>query len=77
MFGFAKCSVDCFLGVDDKSHRPNYVNFFHPCVAILTCQPNTIDDLHVHGLPCVPQSMYLIISQGGIEVSEIMCGDGL
>jgi hypothetical protein len=77
VFGFAKHSVDCFLGVDDKSHRPNYVNFSHPCVAILACQPNIIDDLHVHGSPCVPQNMYPIIFQGGIKFSEIMCGDGL
>jgi hypothetical protein len=62
VFGFAKRSVNCSLGVDDKSHRPNYVNFSHPRVAILACQPNTIDNLHVHGSPCVPQSMYPIIS---------------
>jgi hypothetical protein len=76
VFGFAKRSANCFPRVDDESHRPDYVNFSCPCVAILTCQPNTIKDLHVHGLPHVPQSMYFIFSQGGIKVSEIMCGDG-
>jgi hypothetical protein len=32
VFGLAKFNADCFLGVDDKSHKPNYVNFSCPRV---------------------------------------------
>jgi hypothetical protein len=36
-------------------------------VAIPTCHPNSLGDLHVHGLPCVAQNMFPILSQGGIS----------
>jgi hypothetical protein len=36
-----------------------------------------VNDLHVHGSPCVAQSLFPIFFQGGIVVNEIMCGDGL
>ncbi len=44
---------------------------------LLACQPNSVNNLHIHGLPCVAQSMLSILSQGGIVVNEIMSGDGL
>ncbi len=42
---------------------------FTPCshVAIPTCHPNSVDNLHVHGLLCVAQNMFPILSQGGIS----------
>jgi hypothetical protein len=77
VFGFAKQSADFSPRVDDESHRPNHVNFSHPRVVIPTCHPNNVGDLHIHGSPCVAQNMFLIFSQGGIVVNEVMCGDDL
>ncbi len=77
VFGYAKRTTNFSLRADDKLHRPNHVNFSHPHVIIPTCQPNNVDNLHIHGLPCVAQSMFPILSQGGMVVSEIMCGHGL
>jgi hypothetical protein len=37
VFGFAKCGVDFSLDVDDKSHRPNHINFSHPHVVFFAC----------------------------------------
>ncbi len=77
MFGSTKCSVNFSLRLDDKSHRPNHVKFFHPRVAIPACQPNIIDNLHIHGSPCVAQNKFPILSQGGVMVNEIMREDDL
>jgi hypothetical protein len=49
VFGFAKCGVDLSLDADDKSHRPNHINFSHPCVVVLACQLSNINDLPVGG----------------------------
>jgi hypothetical protein len=77
MFGFAKRGADFLPKVDDESHRPDCINFSHPCVVVLTCQPNSVDNLPVPGSSCVAQSKFLIFFQGGITINEIMCGDGL
>ncbi len=77
MFGSAKRSTNFSPRADDKLHRPNHVSFSHPRVTVPACQPNSVNDLHIHGLPCVAQNMLSTLSQGGIVVNEIMCGDGL
>ncbi len=77
VFGFAKHNVDFSPRANNKSHRPNHIKFSCPHVAIPTCHPNNVNNLQVHGLTCVTQSMFSIFSQGGIVVSEIACGDGL
>jgi hypothetical protein len=43
-------------------------------IAIPAFQPNIVDDLHIHGSPSVPQSMYPIFSQGGIVVVKLFIG---
>jgi hypothetical protein len=77
MFGYTKHGANVSPGANDESHRPNRVNFFRPHVVVFTCQPNSVDNLSVFGSPCVAQSMFPILSQGGMVVSEIMCGHGL
>ncbi len=77
VFVFTKCNVDFSLGVNDESHRLDCMNFSYHHVAILTCYPNNVDNLHIHVSPCVTQNMFPILSQGDIVVNEIMCGDGL
>jgi hypothetical protein len=77
VFDSAKRSTNVSPRADDKLHRPNHVNFSHPWVIVPACQPNSVNDLHIHGLPCVAQNMFPILFQGGIMVNEIMCGDGL
>ncbi len=77
MFSFAKCNVDFSLRVNDELHIPNCMNFSCHHVAIFTCHHNNVDNLHIHGSPCVRQNMFPIFSQGGIVVSEITCEDGL
>lgn len=77
MFGFAQRGAHFVLGVDDKSHRSDHVNLFHPRVVILVCQPNSVNDLSIPKSPCIAQSMFPIFFQGGIAVSDIMCGDGI
>jgi len=76
VFGSANHNIDCSPRAYDELHRLGCVNFSWLCVAIPTCQPNIVDDLHIHGSQYVPQSMYPIVSQGGIKVNKIMCGDG-
>jgi hypothetical protein len=77
VFGSAKHSANFLPRVDGESHRLNHVNFFHPHVVVPAYHPNNVNDLHVHGSPCVAQNMFLIFSLNGIVVSEIMCGDDL
>jgi hypothetical protein len=55
VFGFAQCGAHFVLGVDDKSHRPDHINFFRPHVAIPACQPNSVNDLSIAKSPCVAQ----------------------
>jgi hypothetical protein len=73
-FNQTKCQV--FQGVDDKSHKPDHINFSCPHVIVLACQPVSVDDLFVLESPCVAQNMFPINFQGGIVINEIMCGDG-
>jgi len=47
------------------------VNF---SIAIPAFQPIIVDDLHIHGSPSVPQSMYPIFFQGGIMVVRLFIG---
>jgi len=68
--------VPTFQGADDKSHKPDRINFSCPHVTVPTCQPDNIDNLSVLESPCVGQNMFPILFQGGIAISEIMCGDG-
>jgi hypothetical protein len=77
VFGSINHSVDYSPRVDDELHKVDCANFSWLCMAIPTCQLNNIDNLLIHGSPCVPQSMYPIVSPCGIKVNEIMCGDGL
>ncbi len=77
MFGFAQHGAHFVLGAHDKSHRPYHVNFFRPRVAILACQPNSVNDLSIPKSPCVAQSMFHIFFQGGTTVIDIMCGDDI
>jgi hypothetical protein len=77
VFSSTKHNVDFSFGANNKSHRPNHVKFSRPHVAIPTCHPNNVNNLQVHGSPCVTQSMFSILSQGGIVVNEITCEDGL
>ncbi len=77
MFHFAQCDAHFVLGADDKSHRLDHVNFFCPRVAIPACQPNSVNNLSIPKSPCVAQCMFPILFQGGIAVSDIMCGDGI
>ncbi len=51
VFGFAKQLVDCFLGIDQDSHRLDCVNFFHPWVFVPTPEPNIVDYVHVQQPP--------------------------
>jgi len=76
-FGSAKRGANFLPSVDDESHKPNCINFSCPRVVILAYQPISVDNLSILGLPCVAQNMFLICPQGGIVVSEIMCGDGI
>jgi hypothetical protein len=77
VFGSTKCGVNFSPSADDDLHRPNRLNFFRPHVAILACQPNSVDDLSIPGSPCVAHNMFPILFQGGIMVNEIMRGDGI
>ncbi len=77
VFGSTKCSVDFLPRASNKSHKANNVKISCPHVAIPTYHPNNVNNLHVHASPCVTQNMFSILSQGGIMVSEISCGDGL
>ncbi len=77
MFGSAKHNAHFLPRVDDESRRPNHINFSRPCVVVPACHPNNVNNLHVHGSPCVAQNMFFIFAQSGIVVSEIMCGDAL
>ncbi len=63
VFGSTKHSVDFLPKASNKSHRPNHVKFSCPYVAIPTCHPNNVNNLHIHGSPCVTQSMLCILSQ--------------
>ncbi len=45
VFGYDKQIIDCPLSVDNDSHCPNYVNFFHPKVTVPTIEPNIVEDL--------------------------------
>ncbi len=46
--------------VSNELHRPNHVKFSCPRVAIPTCHPNNVNNLHIHGSPCVTQNMFFI-----------------
>jgi hypothetical protein len=43
--------------------------------SVPACHPNSVNDLHVHGSPCVTQKYVSYFFQSGIVVNEIMCGD--
>ncbi len=45
VFGFAKQSVDCLLGVDNDFHHPHHVNLFCPRITVLAVRPNIIGDV--------------------------------
>jgi hypothetical protein len=47
-------------------------------VVVAPNQPNTMDDMHIHRPLSSSWTMYLIISQGGIQVKEVyICEDGM
>jgi hypothetical protein len=66
VFGSAKCSADFLPRVNNESPKANHVKFSCPHVAIPTCHPNSVNNLQIHGSPCVTQNMFSILSQGGI-----------
>jgi hypothetical protein len=41
-------------------------------MVVAPSQPNNVDDMHIHWPSSSSWTMYLIISQGGIEVREII-----
>ncbi len=53
------------------------MSFSHPHVAIPPSQPNSVNDVHVHWLPCNSCNMLPIVFQGGLEVIKMICGDGM
>ncbi len=77
MFGSAKCGANFSPSVDDESHKHDRINFSCPHVVVPACQPKSVNNLSILGSPCVAQNMFLIRSQSGIMVNEIMCGDGI
>jgi hypothetical protein len=76
VFSLAKCSTHCFPRVDDNSHRLDHVNVFCPCVADPPSQPNNVNNMSINRL-CSSHTMYPIVFQVGLEVKEIVCGDGI
>jgi len=66
-FNSAKWSIDCFPRENVDSDRLDHVNFFHLCVSIPPCQPNSVNNLHVHRLPCSSHNMLFKVSKGGLE----------
>jgi hypothetical protein len=77
VFGSTKHNAIFLPRVDDESHRRNHINFFHPYVVVPAYHPNSVNNLHIHGSPCVAQNMFIIFSQSGIVVNENICGDDL
>jgi hypothetical protein len=77
VFGSTKRSADFLPRANNELHRPKHVKFSCPHVVIPTCHPNSVNNLHIHGSPCVTKNMFFILFQGGIMVNEITCGDGL
>jgi hypothetical protein len=61
LLGFVKHNANFLPSMDDESHRPNHVNFFHPRAVVLACHPNNVNDLHIHGSSCVTQNMFFYI----------------
>jgi hypothetical protein len=62
VFGFAMHNVNFSPRANNELHRPNHVKFFCLHVVVLACYPNSVNNLHVHGSPCVTQSMFSIFS---------------
>jgi hypothetical protein len=52
VFNLAKCKIDCFLKANIELYRLDHINFSRLHVKIPPCQPNNVDKLHVHQLPC-------------------------
>jgi hypothetical protein len=61
VFGSNMNSVNFSPNANNELHRPDHVIFLILMV-LLTCPPNSVNDLHVHGSPCVTQSMFSISS---------------
>jgi hypothetical protein len=74
VFGSAKRDVNFSSSANEELHRLNHVNFSHLCVAILACQPNNVNDLSIPKSPCVAQSMFPILFQGGITINRLCVG---
>jgi len=49
-------NIDCFPRENVDLDRMNHVNFFDLCVTIPPCQPNNVNNLHVHRLWRTPKS---------------------
>jgi len=74
VFGSAKCDVNFSSSANEELHRLNHVNFSHFHVAIFACQPNNVNDLSIPKSPCVAQSMFPILFQGGIAINRLCVG---
>ncbi len=68
MFSSTKHNDDFSFEENDDMHRLDRVNFSRPCVAIPQSQPNSVNDLQVHGPSCSSHTMYFKVSQGGLVV---------
>ncbi len=60
VFGSAMHSVNFSPRANNELHKPSHVKFSCPHVVVLVYHPNSVDDLHVHGSPCVTQNMFYI-----------------
>ncbi len=76
-FNSAMWSIDYFPRANVDLDRLDHVNFFHLHVSIPPCQPNSVDNLHVHRLTCSSHNMLFRVSEGGLKKMEIICGDGM
>jgi hypothetical protein len=77
VFNSTKHNNDCSFEENDDLHRLDCVNFFHPCVVVPPSQPNSVNDLHVHGLSCCSHIMYFIVFRSGLAMRKNKCVDGL
>jgi hypothetical protein len=76
-FNSARWNIDCFPRENVDLDRLNHVNFFDLCVSIPPCQPNNVDNLHVHRSPCSSHNMLFKVFKDGLKNIKIICGDGM
>jgi hypothetical protein len=61
VFGSTKQLAICPFSVDNDSHHPNNVNFYHPWITILAAKPNIMDDVKMQRMPFNPSNLLLVL----------------